>query len=60
MAILNYKCFNKKIHDLDEKYDNSVVNKWFKDWMFFGIILILVITPFVISHFVFGSPFGKL
>lgn len=53
MAFLNYKCFNKRILDLDYKYANSVVNKWFKDWMFFGIILILVITPFIISHFNF-------
>lgn len=59
MAFLNYKCFNKRILDLDYKYANSVVNKWFKDWMFFGIILILVITPFIISHFVYGKNFRQ-
>lgn len=59
-SVINYKRFNDRIHVLDKKYACNKANVWFKDWMLFGLIILLVLLPFVVSHFVFHCPFGKL
>ena len=54
LVFFNYKHYTPKIEKMDEKFANLPVNKWFKDWLFFLLFILISLSflfiPFLFAH----------
>lgn len=48
---IDRKHYKGKISELSKKYENSPANRWFKNWMFLVLFILLFLFPFILSNF---------
>ena len=48
LYLFNYHRYKNRDEEIKEKYKDSKANKWFKDWMFFLLMLLLFFLPFLV------------
>jgi hypothetical protein len=46
--LFNYHRYKNRDEEIKEKYKDCKANKWFKDWMFFLLMLLLYFLPFLV------------
>ena len=49
---LIYHHYKPKVEELQEKYKNHIANKWFKVWMLFPLIVLMVFFPFLVDDLI--------
>ena len=54
LVFFNYKHYTPKIEKMDEKFANLPVNKWFKDWLFFLLFILISLSFLFIPALLFG------
>ncbi len=54
LVFFNYKHYTRKIEKMNEKFANHPVNKWFKDWLFFLLFILISLSFLFIPALLFG------
>ena len=54
LYLFNYHRYKNRDEEIKGKYKDCKANRWFKDWMFFLLMLLLFFLPFLVSAIVKG------